>query len=162
MGNYGQCNTLNANMADLSADRPESSCTRARLVRPQEFCSDLAIESINVVHFELLRAWVPPKMRFYSSWNFTFLRSFHKESWGFMRFGAAMGSTVQEKCAHFTCFRREDSQKYLNERIFARDGAVPWYLHGLLFIRQKVNILENRSIRCGPWDLLDSCWKQLH
>ena len=56
MGNYGQCNTPNANMADLSAGRPESSCTKARLVRPQEFCSDLAIESINVVHFKLLRA----------------------------------------------------------------------------------------------------------
>ena len=25
----------------------------------------------------------------------------------------------------FTCFRRDDSRKYLNERILARDGAVP-------------------------------------
>ena len=32
--------------------------------------------------------------------------------------------------------------------IFARDGAVPWCLHDLLFIQQKVSILENGSIRC--------------
>ena len=30
---------------------------------------------------------------------FTFPRSFYKESKGFMRFGAAMGSTLQRKCA---------------------------------------------------------------
>ena len=36
---------------------------------------------------------------------FTFPRSFHKESLGFMRFGEAMGSTLQRKCARFTCFR---------------------------------------------------------
>ena len=55
----------------------------------------------------------------------------------------------------FTCFRREDSRKYLNERIFVRDGAGPWCLHGLLFIQQKVNILEKGSIRCRLQDLLD-------
>ena len=66
-----------------------------------------------------------------------------------MRFGAAMESTLQRKCARFPCFRREDSRKYLNERIFARDGAAPRCLHGLLFIQQKVNILENGSIRFG-------------
>ena len=48
----------------------------------------------------------------------------------------------------FTCFRRDDSRKYLNERIFARDGAVPRFLHRLLFIEQKVNVLDNGSIRC--------------
>ena len=68
----------------------------------------------------------------------TFPRSFHKESKGFMRFGTAMGSTLQRKCVRFTYFRRED----------LRDGAVPRCLHGLLFIQQKVNILENGSIRC--------------
>ena len=72
-----------------------------------------------------------------------------------MRFGAAIGSTLQRKCARFTCFRWEDSRKYLNEIIFTRDGAVPRCLHGLLFIQQKVNILENGSIRCGLQDLLD-------
>ena len=54
----------------------------------------------------------------------------------------------KRKCVRFTCLRREDSRKYLNEIIFARDGAVPWCLHGLLFIQQKVNILENGSINC--------------
>ena len=77
--------------------------------------------------------------------------SWAKESKGFMRFGAAMAmeSTLQRKCARFPCFRREDSRKYLNERIFARDGAAPRCLHGLLFLQQKVNIHENGSIRCG-------------
>ena len=44
-----------------------------------------------------------------------------------MRFSAVMESTLQRKrkCARLTCFRREDSQKYLNEIIFTRDGAVP-------------------------------------
>ena len=67
-----------------------------------------------------------------------------------MRFSAAMESTLRRKhkCARFTCFRREDSQKYLNEIIFTRDGGVPWCLHGLLFIQQKVNILEIGSIHC--------------
>ena len=60
-----------------------------------------------------------------------------------------MGSTLQRKWARFPCFRREDSRKYLNEKIFARDGSAPRCLHGLLFIQQKVNILENGSIRCG-------------
>ena len=56
----------------------------------------------------------------------TFPRSFHKECNGFKRFGAAMGSTLQRKrkCSRFTCFRREDSRKYLNERIFVRDVTV--------------------------------------
>ena len=30
----------------------------------------LAIESIDMVYFQLLRAWAPPKRRFYSSWNY--------------------------------------------------------------------------------------------
>ena len=30
---------------------------------------------------------------------FNFARSFHKETYGFMRFGAAMGSTLQRNCA---------------------------------------------------------------
>ena len=44
-----------------------------------------------------------------------------------MPFGAAMGSTLQQKrkCARFTRFRREDARKYLNKGIFARDGAIP-------------------------------------
>ena len=56
----------------------------------------------------------------------TFPRSFHKECNGFMRIGTAMGSTLQQKrkCTRFTCFRREDSRKYLNERIFVRDVTV--------------------------------------
>ena len=61
--------------------------------------------------------------------TFTFPRSFDKEIYGFMRFGAAIGSALQlkPKCAScsLTWFRREDSRKDLNERIFARDGAVP-------------------------------------
>ena len=71
-----------------------------------------------------------------------------------MRFGATMGSNLQQKFARFTCFRWEDSRKYLKEIIFTRDGAVPRCLHGLLFIQQKVNILENGSTRCGLQDLL--------
>ena len=109
----------------------------------------LAIESIDMVCFELLRAWAPPKRRFYSSWNYlNFPEIFHKECNGFMRFGAAMGSTLQRKrkCTRFTCFRREDSRKYLNERIFERDVTVLWCLHCLLFTKQKVNILDNGSI----------------
>ena len=72
-----------------------------------------------------------------------------------MLFGVAMGSTLQRKCSRFTCLRREDSRKYLNERIFARDGAVPRCLHDPLFIQQKENILENGSIHCGLKDFLD-------
>ena len=42
--------------------RPRPTCAKARLVRPQEFCFDcssahaLAIESIDMVCFELVRA----------------------------------------------------------------------------------------------------------
>ena len=41
--------------------------------------------------------------------TFAFLRSFHKESYGFMRFGTAMGSTLQRKrkCARFTSLRKQ-------------------------------------------------------
>ena len=51
-------------------------------------------------------------------YTLTFPSSFHKESQGLLRFGAGMRSTLQRKrkCARFTCFRREDSQKYLKER----------------------------------------------
>ena len=47
--------------------RPGSSCMKARLVRPQEFCWLRVNETI-----ELLRAWAPPKKRFYSSWNYLY------------------------------------------------------------------------------------------
>ena len=50
---------------------------------------------------------------------------------------------------------REDSRNYLNERIFARDATILWCLHGLLFIQQMVNILENLSIRCQLKIFLD-------
>ena len=46
-----------------------------------------------------------------------------------IRRGDQMGSTLQRKCARFTCFRCEDSLKYLNEIIFTRDGAVPRCLY---------------------------------
>ena len=41
------------------------------------------------------------------------------------------------------------------KKIFARDGAVPWCLHGLLFTKQKVNILEKGGTLCRLQDLLD-------
>ena len=58
--------------------------------------------------------------------TFTFPRSFHKEV-NFLGFGAAMRSNLKRKrkCASLTCFRREDSRKYLNERMLARNAAVP-------------------------------------
>ena len=51
-----------------------SSFAKARLVRPRVFFRllVLAIESIDMVCFELLRAWAPPRRRFYSSWNYLY------------------------------------------------------------------------------------------
>ena len=36
-----------------------------------------------------------------------------------MRFGTSKGSTLlqKHKCARFTCYRKEDSQKYLNGKV---------------------------------------------
>ena len=43
----------------------------------------------------------------------------------------------------------------MNEITFTTDGAVSRCLHGLLFTQQKVNVLENGSIRCGLEVVLD-------
>ena len=86
-----------------------------------------------------------------SVWNFC-TRFSDFISWGNQWWRREMSAVFSGY--RFTCFRREDSRKYLNERIFARDGAVPWCLHRLLFIQQKVNILEKGSIRCRLQDLL--------
>ena len=120
--------------------RPGSSWAKARLVRPQEFYFDCASKRLSLSICFASSCCVPEcHQKDFTLAGITEL----------MRFGAAMESTLQRKCARFPCFRREDSRKYLNERIFARDGAAPRCLHGLLFIQQKVNILENGSIRCG-------------
>ena len=73
-------NTPNANMAELSAG-PGLQCSRAkaRLVRPQDRVlfwrlHILAIESIDMVCFTLLRAWAPPKRRYYSSRSYLFTK----------------------------------------------------------------------------------------
>ena len=104
-----------------------------------------------MVCIELLHARGPPKRRFYSSWNSLYFPEICSQR--NLRIHAIRrgdGKHFTAKLCSFTCFRLEDSRMYLNEIIFTRDGAVPRCLHGLLFIQEKVNILENGSIRGGP------------
>ena len=109
-----------------------------------------------MVCFELLHARGPPKRRFYSSWNsLYFPEIFWQRKLRIHAIRRGDSKHFTAKVCSNTCFRWEDSRKYLNEIIFTRDGAVPRCLHGLRFIQQKVNILENGSIRCRLQDLLD-------
>ena len=101
-----------------------------------------------MVCFELLHAWGPPKRRFYSTWNsLYFPEIFSQRKLRIHAIRRGDGKHLTAKVCSNTCFTWEESRKYLNEIIFTRDGAVPRCLHGLVFIQQKVNILENESIR---------------
>ena len=69
-------------------------------------------------------------MKFYASWNYLYYREIFSQRK--LRICGGNGK-----------------KKFLQE-FFARDGAIPWCLHGMLFIQQTVSILENGSIRSGP------------
>ena len=56
--------------------QPWSSCAQERLVRAQEFCFDGAIESIDMVCFELLLRWAPPRDFTLTGTTFTFQKIF--------------------------------------------------------------------------------------